>query len=59
MVNYTVDGASPILRYVGNGWTPILSSTDTEYAHYNNQTAIATYEADDYVNFTFYGSSIW
>lgn len=59
MVNYTVDGASPILQYLGSSWNPILPSSDSEYASYNNGTAIATSQADDYVKFTFNGTAIW
>jgi hypothetical protein len=59
MVNYTVDSPSPLLQYVGNGWNPILPSTDNEYADYNNQTAFATPQSNDHAKFTFYGNAIW
>ena len=59
MVNYTVDSPSPLLHYVGTGWNPILPSSDDKYAYYNNQTAFATPQSNDQVNFTFYGNAIW
>lgn len=59
MVNYTIDAPSPILQYVGSGWRPISPTNDDMYGFYNNQTAIATFEAGDSVTLEFYGTAIW
>ncbi|KAF8315860.1 hypothetical protein DL93DRAFT_2078580 [Clavulina sp. PMI_390] len=58
-LNYTIDAPSPILQYIGSGWTPISQSSDNEWSSYNNHTAIATPNNGDEVTLNFYGTGVW
>ncbi|KAF8315836.1 hypothetical protein DL93DRAFT_811791 [Clavulina sp. PMI_390] len=54
--NYTLDAPSPVLQYLGSGWTPIQGA---DASNYRNNTAIRTSTKGDSLQFSFNGTGIW